>query len=231
MLLPLPLLLTLMAAGLYCSGSAAGKKRQNPYLIELADAVTAESATGGRSAAGPAGKPVCHVEWQRAGGLYRGAGRGYTYNRQWAPSSNLLNNSLPRVTEGVRQWRRYPQAKMIFTGAAAGYNPRSNASVAADVARSLGVPDDAIIVLDQPHDTGEEALAVKQTIGQHPFLLVTSANHLPRAMHFFQSAGLNPLPAPANQLAITSPISVWDRTLPRRYGSAIASARCTKRWG
>ncbi|BAN95837.1 hypothetical protein E05_10710 [Plautia stali symbiont] len=52
------------------------KKRQNPYLIELADAVTAEFATGGRSAASTAGKPVCYVEWQRAGGLYRGAGRG-----------------------------------------------------------------------------------------------------------------------------------------------------------
>lgn len=141
-------------------------------------------------------------------------GGGYTFNPNWAPSSNLLNNSLPRVTEGVRQWRRNPQAKMIFTGAAAGYNPRSNASVAAEVAESLGVPRSAIITLDQPHDTGEEALAVKQTIGNHPFLLVSSANHLPRAMHFFVSAGLNPIAAPANQLAITSPISAWDRMLP-----------------
>ncbi|ORM64448.1 envelope biogenesis factor ElyC [Pantoea rodasii] len=141
-------------------------------------------------------------------------GGGYTFNPNWAPSSNLINNSLPRVAEGVRQWRRYPQARLIFTGAAAGSNPRSSASVAAEVAESLGVPRTAMILLDQPRDTRQEAQAVKQAIGQHPFLLVTSANHLPRAMHFFQSAGMNPLAAPANQLAITSPLNAWERAIP-----------------
>lgn len=34
--------------------------------------------------------------------LYCRAGRGYTYNAEWAPSSNLISNSLPRVTEGIR---------------------------------------------------------------------------------------------------------------------------------
>lgn len=41
--------------------------------------------------------------------------------------------------------------------------------------------------LDLPKDTEEEAAAVKQAIGDAPFLLVTSASHLPRAMIF--SAG------------------------------------------
>jgi Uncharacterized conserved protein len=43
---------------------------------------------------------------------------------------------------------------------------------------------------------------------------VTSASHLPRAMIFFQHAGLHPLPAPANQLAITSPLNPWERIIP-----------------
>lgn len=111
-------------------------------------------------------------------------GGGYTYNSAWAPSSNLLNNSLPRVTEGVRQWRRNPQATMIFTGAAAGHNPKSNAWVAAQVAESLGVPSSHIHTLDQPKDTAQEAQAVSALIGHQPFLLVTSANHMPRAMRF-----------------------------------------------
>jgi hypothetical protein len=50
----------------------------------------------------------------------------------------------------------------------------------------------AIITLDSPKDTEEEAAAVKQAIGDAPFLLVTSASHLPRAMIFFESR-----PAPA----------------------------------
>ncbi len=38
-------------------------------------------------------------------------------------------------------------------------------------------------------DTEEEAAAVKQAIGDAPFLLVTSASHLPRAMIFFSRKG------------------------------------------
>lgn len=141
-------------------------------------------------------------------------GGGYTFNPQWAPSSNLVGNSLARVTEGVRQWRRNPTAKMIFTGAAAGQNPMSNARVAARVAESLGVPSEQIITLDQPRDTQQEARAVKGVIDRHPFLLVTSANHLPRAMQFFHAQGLEPIAAPANQLAITSPLNWWEKAIP-----------------
>lgn len=46
-------------------------------------------------------------------------GGGYTWDPQWAPSSNLINNSLPRLNEGIRLWLANPGAKMIFTGAAA----------------------------------------------------------------------------------------------------------------
>ncbi|MDL4913392.1 MAG: envelope biogenesis factor ElyC [Enterobacterales bacterium endosymbiont of Blomia tropicalis] len=141
-------------------------------------------------------------------------GGGYTFNPNWAPSSNLVGNSLPRVTEGVRQWHRYPDATLIFTGAAAGQNSKSNAWVAANVAESLGVPREKIHILDRPKDTEEEAQAVRRQIGYHSFLLVSSANHLPRAMQFFQAAGLNPIAAPANQLAIASPLNGWERVIP-----------------
>lgn len=141
-------------------------------------------------------------------------GGGYTWNPQWAPSSNLLNNSLPRLTEGIRLWRENPGAKMIFTGAAAKTNPVSTAEAGARVAESLGVPRRDILVLDTPRDTEEEAAAVKTVIGSAPFLLVTSASHLPRAMIFFRQAGLDPLPAPANQLAIESPLNPWEKIIP-----------------
>lgn len=141
-------------------------------------------------------------------------GGGYTWNPEWAPSSNLINNSLPRLTEGIRLWQANPGSKMIFTGAAAKTNPVSTAEAGARVAESLGVPRSDIIVLDRPKDTEEEALAVKRAIGDAPFLLVTSASHLPRAMIFFRHAGLDPLPAPANQLAVTSPLNPWERAIP-----------------
>ncbi|PWC17271.1 envelope biogenesis factor ElyC [Brenneria corticis] len=144
-------------------------------------------------------------------------GGGYTYNPHWAPSSNLIGNSLPRVTEGVRLYHANPGAKMIFTGAAAQGNPVSSAKTAALVAESLGVPAGDILILDTPRDTEEEAAGSANIIGKQPFLLVTSANHLPRAMRFFQAQGLNPIPAPANQMAITSALNPWEKVFPSAY--------------
>ncbi len=141
-------------------------------------------------------------------------GGGYTWNPDWAPSSNLINNSLPRLTEGIRLWYENPGSKLIFTGAAAKTNPVSTAEAGARVAESLGIPRSEILVLDKPKDTEEEAAAVKMAIGDAPFLLVTSASHLPRAMLFFRRAGLTPLPAAANQLAIESPLNPWERAIP-----------------
>ncbi|MDU3304190.1 MAG: envelope biogenesis factor ElyC, partial [Enterobacter ludwigii] len=67
-------------------------------------------------------------------------GGGYTWDPNWAPSSNLINNSLPRLNEGIRLWLANPGSKMIFTGAAAKTNPVSTAEAGARVAESLGVP-------------------------------------------------------------------------------------------
>lgn len=103
---------------------------------------------------------------------------------------------------------------MIFTGAPAPGNPVSTAEAGARVAESLGVPRSDILVLDKPKDTEEEASAIKAAIGDAPLLVVTSASHLPRAMIFFQHAGLHPLPAPANQMAIDSPLNPWERAIP-----------------
>jgi uncharacterized SAM-binding protein YcdF (DUF218 family) len=126
----------------------------------------------------------------------------------------MINNSLPRLVEGIRLWRENPGAKLIFTGAAAQNNPVSSAEVTSRVAQSLGVPLSAIVTLDKPRDTRQEAAEVAKVVGKTPFLLVTSASHLPRAMIFFQQQGLDPLPAPANQLAIASPLNVWERAIP-----------------
>ncbi|WP_312585808.1 envelope biogenesis factor ElyC [Atlantibacter sp.] len=141
-------------------------------------------------------------------------GGGYTWNPRWAPSSNLINNSLPRVTEGVRLWLANPGSTLIFTGAPAVTNPVSTAEAGARVAESLGVPRDAIVTLNTPKDTEEEAAAVAKMIGDKPFLLVTSASHLSRALIFFRHQGLNPIPAPANQMAIESALNPWERVIP-----------------
>lgn len=140
-------------------------------------------------------------------------GGGFTYNPDWSPSSNLLNNSLPRVTEGIRLYLKHPGSKLIFTGGKAS-SPISSAEVAAMVAQSLGVPAEDTIALTEPKDTQEEAFEVEKIIGKAPFLLVTSANHLPRAITMFTARGMQPFPAPANQLAIKSALNPWEKYIP-----------------
>ncbi|QUG76455.1 envelope biogenesis factor ElyC [Erwinia sp. E602] len=144
-------------------------------------------------------------------------GGGYTWNPDWAPSSNMLNNSLPRLAEGIRIWRMNPGSRLIVTGGAATGNAVSSAEVTSKVAQSLGVPQEAIIALTRPRDTEQEAREVARLIGQRPFALVTSASHLSRAMIFFEREGLHPLPAPANQMAVTSPLNLWEKILPAAF--------------
>lgn len=143
-------------------------------------------------------------------------GGGFTYNPDWPPSANLINNSLARVTEGIRLYLQHSGAKLIFTGGR-GNNMISNAEVAAKVALSLGVPETDLITLTEPRDTEEEALEVEKIVGKQPFLLVTSANHMARAEHFFLARNMHPITAPANQLAITSPLQPWERFFPSAY--------------
>lgn len=144
-------------------------------------------------------------------------GGGYTYNPDWAPSSNLINNSLPRVAEGIRVYQQNPGAKLVFTGGKAIGNPVASAQVASLVAQSLGVPESDIIALENGRDTEEEAKLVAQLVNNKSMALVTSANHLPRAIVWFQKAGLNPIPAPANQMAITTPLNPWEKAVPSSY--------------
>lgn len=156
-------------------------------------------------------------------------GGGYTWNPSWAPSSNLINNSLPRLTEGIRLWYENPGSKLIFTGAAAKTNPVSTAEAGARVAESLGIPRSEIIVLDKPKDTEEEAAVVKEAIGDAPFLLVTSASHLPRAMIFFRRAGLTPCPHRLTSWRLSHRSTHGNGQSLRPFGSCIAIGWVTKR--
>lgn len=143
-------------------------------------------------------------------------GGGFTWNPDWSPSANLISNSLPRVAEGVRLGLVYPHATLIFTGGP-GMNSISSAEVAAQVAQSLGIAPERTLPLILPKDTEEEAAEVKKVVGDAPFLLITSANHMTRAKAFFDAKGLHPIPAPANQLAVTTPLHIWEKTIPSAY--------------
>ncbi|MGL4858961.1 MAG: envelope biogenesis factor ElyC [Enterobacteriaceae bacterium] len=151
-------------------------------------------------------------------------GSRYTYNPAWAPSANLSGIALARLAEGIRLYRQNPGSKLILTGGKAEGNPVSSAQVSEMVALSLGVPQRDIITLELPKDTEDEANTVNPIVGKQPFLLVTSASHLPRAMVIFNHRGMSPIAAPADQLAIDSPLNFWEQYFPAAHYLAHSEA-------
>lgn len=69
----------------------------------------------------------------------------------------------------------------------------------------MGVPDSVIFVEDQSSNTAENALNTKRILDslslQPPYVLVTSAYHMPRAHLVFEKAGLDVVPFPCNYTA------------------------------
>ncbi|WP_345993589.1 ElyC/SanA/YdcF family protein [Sulfurimonas sp. HSL-1716] len=114
------------------------------------------------------------------------------------PLSSMLSAAgTKRVLEGVLIQKRYPNAKLIFTGYE-GDTTLPNAIANADLAVALGVKKEMLIVNPLPHDTKEEALFTKTLVKDKPFILVTSAAHMPRAMKLFKDLGMKPIPAPTD---------------------------------
>jgi uncharacterized SAM-binding protein YcdF (DUF218 family) len=114
------------------------------------------------------------------------------------PISSLLTDAaLKRVVEGVIIYKKQPHAKLIFTGFAGG-STLATAKANAMVAMELGVDKKDIIINDLPKDTAEEVAYVKTLVGDAPFVVVTSAMHLPRTMALYHKAGLDPIPAPCD---------------------------------
>ncbi|PKH07491.1 envelope biogenesis factor ElyC [Moritella sp. Urea-trap-13] len=117
-------------------------------------------------------------------------------------TSQLSPAALARTTEGVRIYKLNPTAKLIFSGYSGG-DINSNAKMNARLAIALGVPKSAIILLEQPQDTIEEAIDNKNITQGKQLVLVTSATHMPRAMKIFNQQGLFPIPAPTAHVSKT----------------------------
>lgn len=122
-------------------------------------------------------------------------GGGHTSDPKLPMTSQIDDSSLVRLAEGIRIYRKQPGSKLVLSGGRV-FDPVSNAEVMAGIARELGVDREDIIVESRPQDTHDEACIMKSIVGSAPFVLVTSASHMPRAMFLFKKLGMNPIPAP-----------------------------------
>jgi uncharacterized SAM-binding protein YcdF (DUF218 family) len=133
-------------------------------------------------------------------------------------SAALDEDGLARAVEAVSLMRGLQGARLVVSGGAA---PPGNPPVAwgyARLARALGIAEQSITVSDQPLDTRAEAREVRKLLGNAPFLLVTSAYHMPRAMLLMRRAGANPIAAPTGQQAFGATPVTWRDVLPGSRG-------------
>jgi uncharacterized SAM-binding protein YcdF (DUF218 family) len=138
-------------------------------------------------------------------------GSGYAPIDHIPVTAALDKDGLVRVVEAIRISRRLRDPHLVVSGGAPPGNTPSAFGYAA-LADDLGVDVPRADVLSTPLDTSEEAQALAALIGRAPFILVTSAYHMPRAMRLMLRAGLKPIPAPTGQRVGVPPIS-WLRLL------------------
>jgi uncharacterized SAM-binding protein YcdF (DUF218 family) len=92
--------------------------------------------------------------------------------------------------------RRYPEAKLIFSGGTAEENVHvpPEAIVARQLFISFGISQNRIVIEDRSRNTLENARLTAQMLAPKPgqrWLLVTNAFHMPRAMGTFRQAGFD----------------------------------------
>jgi uncharacterized SAM-binding protein YcdF (DUF218 family) len=127
--------------------------------------------------------------------------------------THALNESAERMTEAATLARRYPNAKVVFTGGSV--EILSEATVEADAAgivlRDLGIASDRLILERKARNTAENATLAKQLADPKPgqrWLLITSAWHMPRAIGLFRTAGF-PIEAWPVDYRTAGPADAW----------------------
>ncbi len=124
-------------------------------------------------------------------------GAGYEPEPGRPATAWLQTGGLERLVEGVRILLLVPGSRMVVSGWGGGRD-LSNAEVMARAAVSLGVDPSRIVRFDAPRDTAEEIAALHALVGSRRVVIVTSAEHMPRAMELAAHAGLDAIAAPAS---------------------------------
>jgi uncharacterized SAM-binding protein YcdF (DUF218 family) len=144
-------------------------------------------------------------------------GSDYTPRPGIPVSAALNDDGIQRLVAAVSLMRSLGTNSLVVSGGAQpGYTP--SALGYAELAHELGIPDISITLSDRSLNTGAEAHAIQRLLGSQPFILVTSAYHMPRAMQLMKRAGAQAIPAPVGQYARTLDHLGWRSFLPTSRG-------------
>jgi uncharacterized SAM-binding protein YcdF (DUF218 family) len=161
--------------------------------------------------------PVRNVHWIVV------LGGGHLRAPQLPAVSQAGTATLYRMVEAVRLHRALPGSRILFSGGTT-LDSTADAQVSSAAARSIGVETAAVSLSDQPRTTAEEIACIGRIVGAEPFILVTTALHMPRAMALAEGYGLHPIPSPTDFRAQLADRPAVLRVLPRAGAPLLASA-------
>jgi uncharacterized SAM-binding protein YcdF (DUF218 family) len=105
-----------------------------------------------------------------------------------------LNEAAERMTAVAELARRFPDARIVFTGGSGRiiYDGAPESDLAARLFDSFGIAKQRVLLEDKSRDTGENARFTRDLVQPKPaerWLIVTSAHHMPRSVGVFRAAG------------------------------------------
>lgn len=123
-------------------------------------------------------------------------GGGHTSDHRIPVTSQISDESLVRLIEAVRLFKKLPGSKLILSGGRS-FDPVPEAETMALLAQAIGVNRQDLFLEMSSRDTKDQAKNIRSIVGDNKFILVTSASHMPRTIALFKKLGMDPIPAPA----------------------------------
>jgi uncharacterized SAM-binding protein YcdF (DUF218 family) len=125
-------------------------------------------------------------------------GSGFKPDASRPVAVQLDDGSLARLVEGVRVSKVLNCCKLVLSGGPGPDGVSSAAQAMAQLAQELGVGRQDMILETHSRDTEDQARLVASIVGEQPFILVTEASHMPRAMALFRKQGTHPIADPVS---------------------------------
>lgn len=159
-------------------------------------------------------------------------GGGVRGEKNYPANLSLNSASLSRLIESIRLFNQLEgvgvKPILILSGGRVFASP-AVAGKMQNTAVMLGISREQIILEKGSRDTREEALYLKNMVGSQPFILVTSAFHMPRAIALFQALGMHPIAAPTQFLNGDSNFLSW--CFPNGWSLAVSDTAIHEYFG
>jgi len=111
----------------------------------------------------------------------------------YAGKTAMVNDAGERLIAAMQLARQYPAAVVLYTGGKMALTPVAQGTfeLGPDILRQLGLSEDRMIIEGRSRTTAENAALARAMApdAEGPWILVTSAFHMPRALGTFCAAG------------------------------------------